>query len=77
MARGVSGSSETKTYGKGVTLREHEEQPTLPRRSFFGKDIDERSRVFKELQVPFSSIEALFSGKLSFPFIMRRCRSSP
>jgi hypothetical protein len=33
----VSGSSETKTYGKGATRREHEEQHTLPRRSFFGK----------------------------------------
>src|SRR5262245_20556719 len=28
---GVSGSSETKTYGKGATRREHEELPTLPR----------------------------------------------
>jgi pimeloyl-ACP methyl ester carboxylesterase len=38
----VSGSSETKTYGKGVALREHEEQYTLPRRSVFGKDEEER-----------------------------------
>jgi hypothetical protein len=45
----VSGSSEAKTYGKGVALREHEKQPTLPRRSFFGKDMNERSRVFNAL----------------------------
>jgi hypothetical protein len=41
----VSGSSETKTYGKGVAPREYEEQPTLPRRSIFGKDIDERACI--------------------------------
>ena len=40
---------ETKTYRKGVALREHEEQPTLPSRSVFGKDIDERSCVFNML----------------------------
>jgi len=38
----VSGSTETKTYGKGAAGREHEEKQTLPRRDFFGKDIDER-----------------------------------
>jgi hypothetical protein len=38
----VSGSSETKTYGKSATAREYEEEHTLPRRSVFGKDIDER-----------------------------------
>jgi len=38
----VSGRSDTTTYGKGVTLREYEEQHMLPRRSFFGKDEDER-----------------------------------
>ena len=27
----VSGSSETKTYGKGVAMREHKELETLPR----------------------------------------------
>src|SRR5215471_7982925 len=31
-----------KTYGKGATRREHEELPTLPRRSIFGKDVDAR-----------------------------------
>jgi hypothetical protein len=45
----VSGSSETKTYGKGGRMREHEELPTLPRRSIFGKDLDKRSRLFKGL----------------------------
>jgi len=38
----VSGSSETKTYGKDVAMREHAELQTLPRRSVFGKDEDER-----------------------------------
>jgi hypothetical protein len=61
----VRGSSETKTYGKGATRREHEELPTLPRRSIFGKDIDARSRVFNALQVLVSPTEALFSGKWS------------
>jgi hypothetical protein len=48
-------------------MREHEELPTLPRRSVFGKDVDERSRVFKALQVLISPTEALFSRKLSCP----------
>src|SRR6266568_8627341 len=43
----VSGSSETKTYGKDAIVRAHDEQQTLPRRSFFGKDREERSRVFQ------------------------------
>src|SRR6476620_757245 len=60
--RWVSGSSETKTYGKGVALREHEEQHTLPRRSIFGKDLDARSRVCNMLHVLLSPPEALFSG---------------
>jgi hypothetical protein len=38
----VSGSSETKTYGKRAMAREHEEQHMLPRRSFFGTDAEER-----------------------------------
>jgi hypothetical protein len=61
----VSGSSATKTYGKGVAMREHKELETLPRRGIFGKDIDERSRVFNALQVLVSPTEVLFSGKLS------------
>jgi hypothetical protein len=35
-----SGSSETKTYGRRIAMREHKELHTLPRRSFFGKEID-------------------------------------
>jgi hypothetical protein len=61
----VSGSSETKTYGKGAMVREYEELPTLPRICLFGKDIDAISHVFKALQVLLSPTEALFSGKLS------------
>jgi len=38
----VSGSTETKTYGKSATVREYEEQQTLPSRGLFGKDADER-----------------------------------
>jgi hypothetical protein len=30
-------------------MREHKELETLPRRSIFGKDIEERSRVFNAL----------------------------
>jgi RNA-directed DNA polymerase len=37
----VSGSTETKTYGKDAAGREHEEKRTLPRISLFGKDVDE------------------------------------
>jgi len=73
----VSGSNETKTYGKDPAMREREEKRTLPRRSFFGKDTDERSRFFKELQVLFSPIEALFSRKLSYTSITGRRRASP
>jgi hypothetical protein len=75
--RRVSGSSETKTYGKGVVLREHEEQHTLPRRSIFGKDLDKRSRIFKGLQVLFSPPEVLFSGKLFCIAIAGQWRASP
>jgi hypothetical protein len=49
LAYWVSGSSRAKTYGKGAAVREHKELPTLPRRRFFGKDIDERSCVFNGL----------------------------
>jgi hypothetical protein len=72
----VSGSSETKTYGKGATRREHEELPTLPRKSIFGKDVDERARVSSVLHVLFSPIEGLFSGKLSGTAIAGRWRAS-
>ncbi len=60
----VRGRSETKTYGKGVTIREHKERQTLPRKSFFGKDIDERSRAFNALQALSSPTDMLLSGKL-------------
>ena len=69
----VSGSSETKTYGKSATVREHEEYPTLPRRSIFGKDLDPRSRIFNMLHVLLSPPEALFSGKWSCPVIGGWC----
>jgi hypothetical protein len=73
----VSGSSGTKTYGKDTAVREREEKQTLPRRSIFGKDIDERPRFFKELKVLVSPTEALFSGKLSCTAIAERCRALP
>src|SRR2546428_11951072 len=70
----VSGSSETKTYGKSAAVRAHEKQQTLPRRSFFGKDTTERLHIFNVLQTRFSPTEALFSGKLSYTDIVRgRC----
>jgi hypothetical protein len=77
MAKRVSGSSETKTYGKSVTARKHEEELTLPRRSIFGKDTDKTPRVFNGLQVLVCPTEALFSGKLSCTAIAGRCRASP
>ena len=64
-ARRVSGSSETKTYGKDTAVRERKEKRTLPRRSIFGKDIDKRARIFNVLHVLFSSPEGLFSGEMS------------
>jgi hypothetical protein len=72
----VSGSSETKTYGKGVAMREHKELHTFPKRYFFGKDSDERSRVFNALHGLVSHADALFSGKLSYTAITQRCRAS-
>jgi hypothetical protein len=48
-ATGVSGSSKTKTYGKGTAVREREENRTLPRIRLFGKDTDKIFRLFKEL----------------------------
>ena len=73
----VSGRSETKTYGKSAVVREREESKTLPRKSFFGKDHDKRSRVFYVLQVLFSLTEVLFSGKLSSTAIVGPHRASP
>src|SRR6266567_3165491 len=70
----VSGSSETKTYGKSAAVRAHEKQQTLPRRSFFGKDTTEILHIFNVLQTRFSPTEALFSGKLSYTDIARGCR---
>ena len=61
----VSGSNETKTYGKDATRREHQENPTLPRKSFFGKDTEERFCLFKDLRTLHAPIEPPFSGKLS------------
>jgi hypothetical protein len=59
---GVSGRSRSKTYGKDYAATCG---TTCPRRSLFGKDLDERSRVFNALQVLVSPTETLFSGKLS------------
>jgi hypothetical protein len=73
----VSGSTETKSYGKSAPVGEYEEQQTLPRRSVFGKDSNKSSRFFKGLQVLFSPTEALFSGKLSYTVITGRRRVSP
>ena len=63
MALWVSGSSETKTYGKGVTLREREEQPTLPRKYLFGKDFYNTARIFNYLRTSSVYLQTLFSGK--------------
>jgi hypothetical protein len=73
----VSGRSETETYGKSAVVREREESKTLPRKDFFGKDHDERPRVFNGLQVLFSLTEVLFSGKLSSTAIVGPHRASP
>jgi integrase len=61
---GVSGSSETKTYGKSRTVREHKEMSTLPRRSVFGKDESVISCLFKRLRILSSPPKPIFSGKL-------------
>ena len=58
----VSGRTETKIYGKSATVRECQEQQTLPRKSLFGKDVDKRIRLFKGLRTMFSPIEPLFAG---------------
>jgi hypothetical protein len=73
----VSGSSETKTYGKGVAMREHKSLQTLPRRHFFGKDSDEISHVFNALHILVSPPEALFSGKLSYTALAGWRRALP
>jgi hypothetical protein len=66
-----------KSLGKSAVVREREESKTLPRKSFFGKDIDERSRIFNVLQALSSSSEILFSGKLLCTAIAERWRASP
>jgi hypothetical protein len=65
----VSGSTETKTYGQSTTVGEHEEQQTLSRTGVFGKDVDERCRLFKNVRVMFSPIGILFSGKVRYTAI--------
>ena len=62
----VPGRNETKTYGKGKAVREHEPKRTLPRKGLFGKVLDERWRLFNDLCMPFSPIEIRFSGKLPY-----------
>ena len=73
----VSGRSETKTYGKSAVVREREESKTLQRKGFFGKDHDERPRIFNVLQVLCSLAEVLFSGQLSSTAIVGPHRASP
>jgi len=46
-------------------VKEPEEQQTLPRRHFFGKNADNRLRLFNDLRTALASIDPLFSGKLS------------
>ena len=65
-AQRVSGSTETKTYGKSATVGEHEEQHTLPRTGVFGNDGEERQRLFKSWRAMSSPVEILFSGKLQY-----------
>jgi hypothetical protein len=65
----VSGSTETKIYGQSATVGEHEEQHTLSRTGVFGKDVDERCRLFKNVRVMFSPIGILFSGKVRYTAI--------
>ena len=72
----VSGSTETKTYGKGATVREREEKQTLPRRGLFGKDVDGRLYLFKDLRIMFFPMEPLFAGKLWYTTIPWWCRGS-
>jgi hypothetical protein len=73
----VSSSTETKSYGKSATVGEDRKQETLPIRHFFGKDSDERSRVFNALYILVSPTETLFSGKLSFTALAGWQRASP
>jgi hypothetical protein len=60
----VPGRNETKTYGQGEAVRERKRKRTLPSKGLFGKVLDERSRLFNDLCMPFSPIELCFSGKL-------------
>jgi hypothetical protein len=73
----VSGSTKTKTYGKGTRGREHEEQQTLPRRGLFGKDVHERSYIFKGLRNMLFPTETHFSGKLRYMTVTWRRRALP
>ena len=72
----VSGSSETKIYGKGVVLRAHEEQHTLPRRSLFGK-VRVRDDVFTMGYGLFALPSSPFSGKLQYTTIPGGRSTSP
>ena len=65
----MSGSTATNTDGKSATVGEHEEQHTLSSTGVFGKDVDERCRLFKNLRVMFSPIGILFSGKVRYTAI--------
>jgi hypothetical protein len=42
---------------------EHEEQQMLSRTGVFGKDVDERYRLFKHMRVMFSPIGILFRAR--------------
>ena len=62
----VPGRNETKTYGKSEVVRQHKQQPTLPRKGLFEKVLDERWRLFNDLCIPYTPIEIRFSGKLPY-----------
>ena len=44
----VSGNTKTKTYGKGLTVREHKEPPTLPTRGVLRKVWNARCKKINE-----------------------------
>jgi hypothetical protein len=59
----VSGSNETKTYGKSAMEKERERKRTLSSRPLCGKAAEERLCLFKDLRPLRAPLEPLFSGK--------------
>jgi hypothetical protein len=73
----VSGSSETKTYGKGVTMREHKALHTLPRRAILGQLIQATLNSHRRANKGTQTVPHTLFGKVCFHEAKKACLERP